>query len=93
MVQENEAITLLLGVMTLAFLIAKRKEIILMPGAPMLILAFLAGLVAWTATVVEEIAFPHMFNILEHVSYAVSSVLLAVWCWRSRDTRARAAQS
>lgn len=81
MVQENEAVTLLLGVITLAFLIAKREEVRRLPDSKMLLLAFAAGIIAWTATVLEGIVLPQTFNIIEHTSYAASSVLIGLWCW------------
>lgn len=81
MVQENEAVTLLLGALALAFLIAKREEVRRLPDSTMLLLAFATGFVAWFATVAEGIALPQVFNIIEHTSYAASSVLIGLWCW------------
>jgi high-affinity Fe2+/Pb2+ permease len=52
--------------------------------APMRLLigAVVSALGAATFTVVEDIGWGDFFNLLEHVSYALTGVLLGVGCWR-----------
>lgn len=47
----------------------------------LLIYAFSVLLVGLLLSVLEGIFFPDILNLIEHICYASSSILLAAWCW------------
>lgn len=87
--QENEIITLVLGLGALIFTFIRRKELESMPGWGVALAAILALVGAWIFTVAEEIVWGSQLNILEHFCYAASSVLLATWCWMQNRAESR----
>ena len=78
---ENEVLVLLLSTVVLGFIGLYRKQLLSLPAACWLLASYLAAWFAWLATVVEHVAFPAFFNVLEHLGYMVNGVLLFVWCW------------
>jgi hypothetical protein len=82
MVQENELILLILGIGVLAFFALGRVRIKELPGWRMFLVAFAVLTIGWVLTVLEGFFWPYALNLLEHVCYALSSILLAVWCWQ-----------
>jgi uncharacterized membrane protein len=87
MVQENEIIMLLIGVGILFFILANRLRLNSLPASKMLILGFYVILAGWFLTVLEGFYWNGILNILEHICYAGSSVLVALWCWRVFGSR------
>ena len=81
MVQENEVIMLILGIGVLIFTLVYRKAIKRIPAWQTLISGFYMLIVAWISTVLEGFFWEVPLNYVEHLSYACSSTLLAVWCW------------
>ncbi len=80
MVQENEIITLILGVGTLLFVVFNRRPLRSVAHSKLLLSALIVAFWAWVLTNVEAYIWFDFVNCLEHICYAVSSVLLAVWC-------------
>lgn len=78
---ENELFVLCLGTLVLIFIGFYRAQFNRLPAASWLLAAFLALWVAWVATVLEHIALPVFFNLVEHTGYAANAVLLVLWCW------------
>ncbi len=81
-VQENELIIFLLGAAVLIFLIVNRQSVINIPEHKILTTSFYVLSFAWAATIVEGFFLGDLLNLFEHLSYAASSVLLTVWCWK-----------
>ena len=79
MVQENEFVTLLLGIGTLIFVIAFLPRLRMLPHPGWLILILGGQALAWLFTILETWAFPILFNDIEHFGYALSAVSLLVW--------------
>jgi len=73
--QDSEVVTLVLGVITLAVLIAMRRAGIL--GYGRLIAGFGAMLCAYLFTVLEGFLWHDGFDLLEHASYAASAWIFA----------------
>jgi len=88
-IQENEVVTFLLGTGVLIFILASRSQLRRLPASRLHIAAFLTLLAGWGLTIVEGFFWRDFFNVVEHLCYAISSVLLAAWCWkvtRNRET-------
>ena len=83
----NEIVMLLLGVGVLIFILKNRIGLKRLPYYEILMTAFSLLLVSWFATVVEgliaSLLWNTFFNILEHAGLAASSVLTAMWCWKT----------
>jgi hypothetical protein len=82
MVQENEIVMLLLGIGVLIFTLNNLSQLKRIPKWRILIWTFHTVLGGWLLTVLESFFWNELLNLLEHTCYAVSSVLMAVWCWK-----------
>jgi len=83
MIQENEIVMLLLGVGVLVFILTSRLRLKQLPASNILITAFHVAFAGWVMTVLEGFFWEEFLNYLEHICYAVSSILLAGWCWKA----------
>jgi len=81
MIQENEVVMLLLGVIVLIFMLGNRPPLKRLPAWSVLLAAFCTLVGGWTLTVLEGFFWTQWLNLAEHVCYAANSVLVAVWCW------------
>ncbi len=82
MIQENEIITLILAVGVLGYFAVSRGRINELPAGKTFVLAFAVLTAGWILTLLEGFFWPEALNLLEHICYAASSILLACWCWR-----------
>ncbi len=82
MIQENEIITLLLGIGVMIFILANNRKVKRIPVAIILIAGFYVLLAGWVLTILEGLFWKDFLNVLEHICYASSSILMAVWCWK-----------
>lgn len=78
---ESEIITLILGLAGLAVMIGlmRGRE---MAGLRLFAAGYAALLASYIFTVLESFFLHDLFNLLEHISYALSGWLLALACWR-----------
>lgn len=83
LIQDNELFNAILGAVVLAFLIIRRRALRHFPESAVLISAYGFFFAAGCATVIEGVLWPSVFNIAEHVFYAISGVLLACWSWHA----------
>jgi hypothetical protein len=79
--------TLILGLGVLGFFIVGRVRIRELPRWRLFLLAFTALCVGWMFTVIEGFFWPVVLNLVEHICYAVSSIIFALWCWRIFSSR------
>lgn len=79
---ENEVVMLLIGVGVLIFILTSRLRLKRLPASNILIMGFYVLLVGWVLTVLEGFFCERLLDYLEHMCYAVSSVLVAIWCWK-----------
>jgi hypothetical protein len=79
---ENEIVVLSLGVGVLIFILGSRSRLKHLPESKILIVAFCVLLVGWVLTVLEGFFYEWLLNFFEHFCYSVSSVFVAVWCWK-----------
>jgi hypothetical protein len=83
MVQENEAIMLLLGVGILIFALANRARLKHLPSSGLLLTGFCVLLLGWALTVLEALLWGEALNVVEHLCYTGSAVLVLVWVCRA----------
>lgn len=89
MIQQNELLTLLIGLGALTFLLANYRSLGRVPRRGWLLAGFGAALAGWVLTVAEGFVLPQIVNALEHLAYATSSGLLAIWTWLALKPEAR----
>ena len=77
---ENEIVMIILGFATLIFILINHKKLKQFPSSVIFLSSFYVLFAGWIFTVLEGIIFNELFNLLEHLSYALSAVLLTV-CW------------
>ena len=91
MIQQNEIIMLLLSIGCSIFILVNKQKVKRIPLAKLLIAGFCVLLAGYVLTIFEGIFWKDFLNVLEHICYAASSILMAVWCWKifvvKKDTR------
>ena len=86
MIYENEVIMFMLGLGVLIFVVLNYFHLKRIPSFGVLLVGFCILVVAWWLTVLEgffrEASFWYSsVNFLEHLCYAVSGIVVAIWCW------------
>ena len=82
MMYENELIMLVLGLCLTVLLAANYTRMKGFPFSKILITGFYTLLAGWVATNLEGFFWEDFLNLIEHICYALSSVLVAIWCWK-----------
>lgn len=82
MVEERELVTLITGVVVLVFMLLRRKELEHIPHGGLFLASFAVLVFGWLFTVLEGFALPTLFNLLEHLCYSASTVLLTICSWK-----------
>lgn len=82
MLQENEVLMFLIGLGVLVFILSNRSRLKAIPASKILFAGFLVLFTGWIVTNAEHLLLPNILNYTEHICYAVSSVLVAAWCWK-----------
>jgi len=82
MIDNSEAIVFLMGIGVMIFITVNYPQLKRLPSAKILIAAFCALLLGWLFTILEGFFWKEALNFIEHLNYAVSSILLAFWCWQ-----------
>ncbi len=82
MIQENELVMLLIGIGVLIFLLRNHDKIKQIPSPKLFFTSFLAIFTGWSATVFESFFLNDFLNLIEHLAYTTSSLLIATWCWQ-----------
>ena len=80
-VKPDEVVILVLGVATLLMILAQRPRLRDFPRLGIFVAAYLVLLAGWVLTIAEDLFLREQMNLLEHVCYAGSTVLFALWCW------------
>jgi hypothetical protein len=83
LIQENEIITLVLGLGVLCLFLLGRLRIREIPAWHYFLASFVTLVAGFIFTVLEGFFLQDTLNFLEHVCYGVSSILLAFWCWKA----------
>jgi hypothetical protein len=82
MIQQNEIIMLLLGIGCMVFILVNKRKLRRIPEAKTLIAGFSILLIGYGFTIVEGFFWKDFLNVLEHICYTASSILVAAWCWK-----------
>ena len=82
MIQQNEIITLLLAIGCMIFILVNKQKVKRIPVAKILIAGYCLLLAGYVLTILESLFWNEILNVLEHICYSASSVLMAVWCWK-----------
>ena len=82
MIQQNEIIMLLLGIGCMIFILVNKQKVKRIPAAKILIAGFYVLLSGYVLTILEGLFWNELLNVLEHICYSVSAILMAVWCWK-----------
>jgi Na+/H+-dicarboxylate symporter len=82
MIQQNEIIMLLLGIGCMMFILTNKQKVKRIPVAKTLIAAFYMLLAGYVLTILEGLFWTEILNVLEHICYSASAILMAVWCWK-----------
>ncbi len=80
MIQANELILLLFGLGAFVFILLNNARLKQLPVLSLFVHGFYCLLAGWFFTVVEGFVWPRAFNVLEHIAYFTSAVLLLLWC-------------
>ena len=73
---------LLLGIGCMIFILVNKQKVKRIPVAKTLIAGFYVLLAGYVLTILEGLFLKDLLNVLEHICYASSSILMAVWCWK-----------
>jgi len=82
MIQENETIVLLLGTGVLVFILFNRKGLRKFPEVGIFLVGYGFLFWAWLLTVLEVYLWQDTLNLLEHLSYTASSLMILIWSWK-----------
>ena len=80
MIQQDEVILLILGLGVLALLVAYVRRLERLVAWRTMLAAYCLLVTGWALSIPEGFLLQAVLNVLEHVCYAGSSVMLAVWC-------------
>lgn len=82
MIQDDEIISLMLTVGVLTFIFINRSRLKQLLSSGIFIFGFYFFLFGRVLTILEGIFLGELLNLIEHVCYVISSVLLLIWCWK-----------
>jgi hypothetical protein len=82
MIQQNEIIMLLLSIGCMIFILVNKQKVSRIPLAKTLIAGFYVLFAGYVFTIFEGLIWEDFLNVLEHICYTASSILVAVWCWK-----------
>ncbi len=82
MINENEIITLALGLGVYIFISAYKVQLKQIPHWKIILLAYHIILAAFALTILEGFFLENAINTLEHLCYAISMAVLTLWCWK-----------
>ena len=87
MVHDNEVVMLALGIGVYFLILGYRRHLQRVVGWSTLFLAYHILLIAFVMTILEGFYWARQLNIIEHLCYALSTILMAVWCWKFTASR------
>ena len=89
MIQENELVTLLVALGVLIFMSANVQRLRAIPAWSWFLGAYGVLTAGWILTVLEGFFWGEFLNLLEHLGYGASALLLVIWVWRGYGGTAR----
>lgn len=80
-VDESKIIIWLIGVGFLLFLMLNRNQLENLPKNKLFLSGYYVVFLGWNFDILETIAFKEWFNLIQHLCFCLSSIILATWCW------------
>lgn len=74
-------VMLIMGSIVLFVILWNRNYLKKIRSWNILFISYLALLTGWSFTVFEGFFLERYLNLLEHLAYAISACMFAVWCW------------
>ncbi|MFW5960355.1 MAG: hypothetical protein ACOCSE_04480 [Chitinivibrionales bacterium] len=87
MIEENEIVRVILATGVLIFSYLNRSYIKRINNWILLSISFILLFCGWIFTVAEGFFLFNLFNTAEHLLYALSNILLLVWCWKTAHSK------
>ena len=82
MIQQNEIMIFILGIGALCFIIASNERLKEIVSSKILAAAFFVVLAGWFFTLIEGVFWEEIFNLFEHICYAVAAILMLIWTFK-----------
>jgi hypothetical protein len=86
MLAENEIVMMILGIGVLILILRNKDHIKRITSWKTMTGAYYMLLFGWLFTILEGYFMGYYMNILEHICYLISAILLMIWCWRATIT-------
>jgi hypothetical protein len=80
MFREDEVVMLIMGIIVLLFILLNWNYLKKIQSWNILFASYLVLFSGWTFTVLEGLFLERYLNLLEHMAYAASACMFAVWC-------------
>ncbi|MFX0094130.1 MAG: hypothetical protein ACFFBD_20500 [Candidatus Hodarchaeota archaeon] len=80
-INQSEYLILLVGLAILVFIWLNREEIRHLSFRKVLLAAFCVLVVGWILSIIEELLWEELLNFMQHLCFAISSFLVALWSW------------
>ncbi len=81
LIQHNELFDAVVAFAVLVFTIVQFRRLSSLPNRKILLFSYGILFVGWVVTILEGVLWPNVLNTVEHICYALSSVLFSLWCW------------
>jgi len=82
MLRENEVVMLVLGIGVLFLILMNIDQIRKIRFWKILFTSYFVLLCGWLFTVLEGFILEKFLNLMEHMSYLLSCLCMAVWAWK-----------
>ena len=85
MMYQNEAVMILIALCVFALTIKNRIDIKKLKNSSLLLITFYIFFCGWVFTIAEGYFLSDILNLMEHLSYLMGSISLAIWCWNFKS--------
>jgi len=83
MFSENEVVMFFIAIGVVIVCVRYYPKIKKTKDVKLLLWGFFVFFAACNFTIIEGFIFPRFFNLLEHLSYLISSICIAIWCYKA----------
>jgi hypothetical protein len=80
-VDESKIIIWIIGMGFLLFLVINRNQMGNLPKNKLFLSGYCILFTGWNFDILETFVFKEFFNIIQHLCFSVSSIILTIWCW------------
>jgi hypothetical protein len=79
MIEESELVLFILGIVSFIFIITNYSKLKQIPAFSIFMLSSGILLIAWFCTVFEAVFLYDFLNLVEHICYLSSSIMILIW--------------